>query len=481
MCSFSSNIDFNFFKSVIFYKYLIVINNMTIILVDPTSFERNEYKIMIPYSFLCLYPVLKEAGFDVKILNNFNENDLIRILKDSDIEFVGITANTSKFLNSALKISQIAKEFKLPVFWGGSHATMLPEQTLENPYIDGVVVGEGEKTIVELAKNMSSNSLKNVKGIMFKKNSKIVKCPHQKLIKNLNSLPLPAWDLVEDFPRSLLFDNKKYSFIETSRGCPFNCSFCFRQFGTLWRYKSVDRIIKEIDSLLSMGISCMEFMDDNLLLSKKRIMDLCKRIIKEKKNIQWTARGIRVDLISEELLRIMKKAGCIKIALGAESGSQRILNMLNKNVSINKILKAFGLCHKLDIMTTAFFMLDLPTETKKDIDLTMRLANKIQPTFCVFTYYRAYPKTELYKKAIQHNFKEPKTIEEWSKYDSSTIFGFSDVNPIILRGITILNKYKTHIKFLSGKKSKNEILKIMLTKTYTEFLKYFIHKDLDGL
>ena len=209
-------------------------------------------------------------------MNNFNKSDLVRTLKNSDIEFVGVTANTSKSLISALKISQIAKEFELPVFWGGPHATMLPEQVLENPYIDGVIISEGEKTIVELAKNIRSNSLKKTKGIMFKENSKIIKCPSQKLIKNLDSLPLPAWHLVKKFHRAIFFDNQKYGFIETSRGCPFNCSFCFRQFGKKWRYKSVNRIIKEIDLLLSMGISCIEFIDDNLLLSKKRMMNLCK-------------------------------------------------------------------------------------------------------------------------------------------------------------------------------------------------------------
>lgn len=235
----------------------LIIDYMNVFLVNPCSFE--EKVASIPLSLLSLYSVLENAGIDVKILNNFNHKDLIKILNNNDIDLFGITASTGIGLNPALKVSEIAKKLNIKIFWGGPHATVLPEQTLQNPNIDGVVIGEGEKTILDLVKNL--NSLENVKGIMFKKAKKIIKCPPQQLIKNLDSLPFPAWNLIKRFPRSPLLYNQKCCYMETSRGCPFNCGFCFCQFGKKWRCKSIKRVMKEIDYIESRGISSISFVE----------------------------------------------------------------------------------------------------------------------------------------------------------------------------------------------------------------------------
>lgn len=430
---------------------------MTVFLIDPHLHEKNDFNIS--FSLLSLYSALENAGFDVKILNVFDYRKLVKMLNTSEVEFVGITTNTSKSLIRALEISRMVKEMDIPVFWGGPHATMLPEQTLSNRYIDGVVLGEGERTIVELAEKINTNSLKEVEGIMFKKDGKIIKCKKRSLIKNLDELPLPAWHQVKKFPRTTFFNGKRYGLIETSRGCPFRCGFCFKQFGNIWRYKSIDRVMEEIDYLLSFGVSCIHFIDDMFLLSKKRIIELCKRIIKDKKNISWVIRGARPDQVDLELLRWMKRAGCEYICFGVESGSQRILNMINKDISIRQINKAFNLCHRMGILPRGFFMVDFPSETKKDLNLTLRLIHKIQPTLCTFTYYIPFPNTPLYQKAIEYGFREPKTIRGWANIDMRfTPQGLSKIDTFTLKTIVKWTYYRYYLKPFFDKRRKENLL-----------------------
>ncbi|MCW1296107.1 MAG: B12-binding domain-containing radical SAM protein [Candidatus Parvarchaeota archaeon] len=443
-----------------------------ILLINPLILEKR--KTVTPLSLLYLYSVLESHGFEVMLLHEkIRKKEFINMIKRLNVNFAGITTTTSKSLLGALKITKILKSLGITVFWGGPHATMLPNQTLSEVNIDGVVIGEGERTILELAKNFNKNQifLKNIKGIMFKRNNKIISCPPQKLIDDLDSLPFPAWYLIKDFPK-LYSSDEKYAFIESSRGCPFKCGFCFKQFGYKWRYKSIPRTLAEMKYLSSLKISNFYFVDDNFLISRKRVIKLCKNIIKEFKEVKWYIRGARVDQVDAELINIMKKAGCESISFGVESGSQRILDMINKQTTIKKVEKAFKLCNKVGIETGAFFIVDFPNETKSDLIKTIKLIKKIKPSRVVISYYMPYPGTRLYQKCKECGFTEPKNIVEWAKCNSK-LNRLSKNNPIIIKTLTKMIDYINCLEYNIKKTNLLDAVKVSIRYIYENLKKNY--------
>jgi len=377
---------------------------MKILLINPpgkTSF------IAPPLGLMSLAASLRNSGHFPKILDylieNFNQDSIIKNVQKADL--IGITA-VSPHINNALNLaSLIKKEFpdKIIVL-GGAHASLLPQETIKNnPFIDFLIRGEGEIRIIQLIEYIQNQrKLEELDGIVFKKDGEIINLQPKKFIQNLDDLPIPAYDLIPFKKYSLYLQGQFQPAITmlTSRGCPFNCIYCSKPvFGSFLRTRSPESILEEIFFLKkSYNIKEIIFYDDTFTLNRQRIIDLCRLLIQENLKINWKCET-RVNLVDEELLKIMKKAGCYLISYGLESGNQRILDVLKKGINLKEIKKAVQLTHEVEIETLGYFMLGIPGETEKEIEQTIDLAKKLKLDYAQFSIATAYSGTELYEIA----------------------------------------------------------------------------------
>ncbi|MCD6514367.1 MAG: cobalamin-dependent protein [Candidatus Odinarchaeota archaeon] len=351
-----------------------------------------------------LASVARKKGHDVKIVDSIGENltfdDFKRKISQYDPDIIGITATTS-MIPDAYRVAKIAKENNpnIVVIIGGPHVTFLPEYTLrECPYIDIVVRGEGEITFSEILDSIEKGKrYKKILGITYKSNSGIIKStPPRPLIKNVDNIPIPAFDLFNW--DAYKFNNVRYGTIITSRGCPFNCIFCSSSllFGKRYRAHSTDRVLEEIKILYEkFHIREIEFLDDTFTLNRRRAKEIAQRLISEGYDLSWAASS-RVDTFDKETGAIMHKSGAHTIYFGLESGTQKILDMIGKGISLDQSLKAVKIAKEIGIKTLGSFIIGFPQETKDDIERTINFAKHVNVDYAQFTIATPYPGTKLW-------------------------------------------------------------------------------------
>ncbi|MBU2473004.1 MAG: radical SAM protein [Patescibacteria group bacterium] len=377
---------------------------MKILLINPpgkTSF------IAPPLGLMSLATSLRNSGHFPKILDylieNFNQDSLFNDIQKVDL--IGITS-VSPHINNALNLARLIKK-KFPdkiIVLGGAHASLLPQETIENnPFIDFLIRGEGEIRIIQLIEYIQGQiKLKELDGIVFKKDGKIINLQPKKFIQNLDNLPMPAYDLIPFKKYSLYLQSQFQPAITmlTSRGCPFNCIYCSKPvFGSSIRTRSPKSILEEIIFLKkNYNIKEIIFYDDSFTLKKEKITKFCQLIIENNIKINWKCET-RVNLVDQELLNLMKKAGCYMICYGIESGNQKILDILKKGITLEQIEKAIIITKKAKIKILGYFMIGIPQETEKNIKETINFAKKLNPDYAQFSIATAYPGTELYQIA----------------------------------------------------------------------------------
>jgi len=331
-------------------------------------------------------------------------------------DIVGISVMTCKY-GSASKVSILCKEFNpiMKVIWGGAHPTIQANAVLENDFVDFVIRGEGELAMVELccALVKGDNTFNKIKNLSYKKDGDIVHMPLRDLISNIDELLPPAKDL-SLYPN--IYSSSNMGEIITLRGCPFECAFCGAQniWGRKVRFMSLGKIIKEItDICKNYNTKEFWFWDDTFTLNRRRTLELCQKLIDERLNISWGC-TTRVDMVDDDLLKRMKMAGCNLIEFGIETGSERMLKLIKKNISLEQIMEAVKLVrkHKIDLKT--FFMIGFPEETKEDIEQTKHLIKKLNARGVVLSVFTPYPGTELYHRTEELGLlpKNP----DWSQF-----------------------------------------------------------------
>lgn len=371
-----------------------------------------------PLGLLYIAAALEKAGHEVKIIDNETEEmpleELGRLAKDWQPEIIGISATTVTFK----KARETARHFKsilpqVPIIFGGPHLASFPKISLEFPEIDFVVVGEGEITIVELVSALTSQQnqgLENIKGLAFKKDDQIIQNPLRPEVANLDELPNPAWHLIDlKKYHDVMSKKKRLATMMSSRGCPYNCLWCDPEgrFGKMFRARSANNILDEIDYLYQKGIREIIFYDDTFTVNRDRIVDFCHKLIAKKLDLVWECRT-RVNLVDDDLLRLMKKAGCYRIRFGVESGNDEILRFIRKNITKEQVRNAFNWSHKNHIETFAYFMLGLPQETEKTVEETIDFSLEIKPDFVMYSPTQVFNKSnDLFKWASERGYIAP--------------------------------------------------------------------------
>lgn len=399
---------------------------MKILLVKPSiRFKTTVPKPSLGLAYIAAY-LEKKSNHETKIIDMYShEMSLDSILSEIQVfspGMIGFSAATPQINivgNIAKTIKEnIGKDICLTV--GGPHPSTVPERTLiENPYLDIAVFGEGEETMFELSNALDNGeSLSSVAGIAYRDQGKIKINSSRPIIKNIDDIPFPAWHKL-DMNLYLNFNflfNKKVFPIITSRGCTNRCTFCDTHgvwLGKL-RMRSAKNIVDEMSALnATYGVNHIDIYDDNFTINKQRAELICNEIENRDLRITWNCNG-RVDRVNKEMLERMKKAGCIYISYGIESGSQEILDFTRKNITLEQIRSAVKLTKESGLRVGGYFMMGFPPETEEHIKKTVELIKELDLDWVSeLSILVPYPGTEIY-----NDMKREGLIirEDWDNY-----------------------------------------------------------------
>ena len=395
---------------------------MKITLIQPRVGHNPSY-IHEPLNLGYIATYFIEKGYkDVSIHIGAFETDKEIISDVSEATIVGFTA-TSPMMKHAEELVGKIKENNPDtiIVFGGSHPSVLPENTLKNKNIDVVVRGEGEITMLEIVQAVEKGaSFKGITGVSYKNKGDIIHKPDRELIKDIDTIPFPNRKLIKQ-EKFLEIGYKKYgdrgAWVFSSRGCPYHCTYCasWRIWTRKWRARSPENIIKEIHELVdTYNVDRINFADDTFTISRKRVAEFCNLLKKENLQISWGC-NVRVDNVDKELFKIMKSAGCTEVWIGAESGSPIILKDIKKGITLTQIKNAFKWSKEAGLKRRAYLMIGSPKESKETIIQTEKLVHEINPDTLEFSILTPYPGCENYEMAKKEGYVSDD--RDWSKID----------------------------------------------------------------
>jgi len=383
-------------------------SRLNVVLALPRWFTQRPIQ---PMGLLYLASMLRRAGHRVRIIDGeveqIGHDDLAAIVASERPDFFGITSTTAQATRAfALAQAVKAKAPETFVALGGPHASSLPERSMQEcDALDAVVFGEGERTILEIMGRLAAReSLEGVHGTAYRGPGGIVVNASRELIEDLDTIPFPAWDLIpmQKYVASTWFPNKvkQYTNVFTSRGCPYGCTFCGAK--TTWtrkfRARSPENVVAEMEEVYKrFGIPNFFISDDLFTLKRTRVMEICTLILEKQLPLTWTCLS-RVNTIDAEMLALMKKAGCYLISYGLESGSQEVLDKLDKGTTVEQGIKAVEMTKAAGIKVFGSFMIGSPGETPETVEATIRLIRKMKLDEVGLGVTTAYPGTDLFEQ-----------------------------------------------------------------------------------
>ncbi len=392
---------------------------------------------------------LKEvfAGYDNyrKIINDTNHpvwQDIKKRIAEYKPDLIGMTIVLSATLKCAENIARLAKEVDpdVKIIVGGPHATLVYDNTITKDWVDYVARQEGEHAMLELARG---DDLSGIKGLSYKDEAgKPVHNKPRELMSDLDSLPFPS-------PEYLLIPVKdlksNFGMITSSRGCSLNCIFCSspRLWNKRVRFRSVDNIMAELEYRHDKyGVKRYYFCDDNISINKKFGKELCKRIIAKNWDLAWSCEA-RVKSFDEELLKLMKEAGCKRIKLGVESGSDKVLEYMKKGITVKDVRETVKLIEKAGIEMTIYILLGMPVEEPEDIEMTYSLLEEIKPAYVSLSVATPHIGSELWDRMKESNIDFPEDL--WADYyaQSATTILNKNINKEVVDRFLALNERET--------------------------------------
>jgi len=387
----------------------------------------------IGLSYIASY--LRDKNIEVKIVDTqVVTKPLNSVIREFNPDIIGITCVTA-LVHSTIEVARIIKkEFpEKMIIVGGIHPTVRPQDFLVEKSIDYVALGEGEITMYEFVRAVDlGQDPATVPGIMCMRSGKVVSAPLRQMVKDIDTFPMPAWDLLPMDEYRVSPDNRtgeRIGVVLTSRGCPFDCIFCSNRLLTQKTYRahSVERVCNEVDNLIkNYKVKQIFINDDNFAVDKNRAKDICREFIKRDINtkISWWAEA-RADCVDEELLLLMAKANCRIISYGLESGNQRLLDLIQKRITLQQIREAIELTKKTGIEIRASFILGLPTETREESLRTIRFAKELNIDQVRFALATPFPGTRLWEIAQEEGTL---AFDSWKQF--SMMAGYSRGLPV---------------------------------------------------
>jgi len=428
----------------------------TIILISPPPLTTDwaSKKVLsgspgIRMGLLSIGSVLDQQGYRVKILDGIlGKMDLafeLNQINPQETLFVGISSMTAQ-LPSAVKAATIIREKypSLPIIWGGVHATLFPEETCADSLVDVVVIGEGEYTCLELAESLlGQKEINSIKGVVYKNSEGKTVFTGNRDHHELDTLPFPNYELfrLDDYIYRAIIDRENIKNRKSGRmlsmhsgmGCPYKCTFCINttvyregKYYTKspYRGKSAARLLDEIGVLIEKyKVDFIDFVDENFFVDKNRFFKFLDGIEERKFKFSWfvsvRANYFNQNYLTNDVIARVSELGCVMMGIGAESGSQRVLDFLKKGITVEQIEHAASLLNKHRIVSEFSFMIGLPYETSEDILKTIHFVKKLRE---IGPYvgtqspqlYRPIPGGELYNECITLGFVAPKNIREWT-------------------------------------------------------------------
>ena len=411
----------------------------TLLIVPPLLMEEryNEYSSAAgtspPLGLGYIAAVLKKGGHQVNIIDglieNLTLNQLMDRIKKYNPDVIGLALNLINY-NNTLKLGSLIKEINkdIKIVAGGPHVSTDPLGSLKDSPFDFGVYGEGEYTYLELIDALEKNkNLDNIRGLVHKKNHKVIKNLPRALIQNLDEIPFPARELfvpLKNYKLSIFYYKRSPVTTQmTSRGCPFKCIFCDHNvFGHTFRGHSPEYVVDEMELLKDKyKMKEIMFYDDTFTLNKKRALDICDEIIKRKLDILWSI-GARIDTVDKNLLSKMKKAGCWNIGYGIETGNPEVMKFIKKGIDLPQVKKVVKESVNMGIEVRGLFMLGHPTETKKTLRDTIEFAKSLPLHSVNFSITYPLIGTELYDIADQYGYFNKEKLEEFIGHPSDPIF-----------------------------------------------------------
>lgn len=417
---------------------------------------------------------LRDKGHSVSIIDmdalGMTFSDLRNAVESKKPDMVGISAMTPQ-IESAFKIAEKVKQVdkSIPVVIGGIHSSVFPEQVLNNKWVDFVVIGEGEISFYELVEKISSNdslSFKEVKGIGYRNNNQIVITPQRSLIRDLDSLPFPLWEELQFHKSSRILstdsENSKTYPILGTRGCPYHCIFCASNtvFKRAYRSRSAENIYEEILFLRKKyKAKQFDFVDDTFTINKEVLLSLCDLILENKLDIKFSLNA-RVNTVDEEMLRKIKKAGCINLDFGVESGDPSVLRKLRKGINRDQIESTHHLAKKVGLHVTSFFMVGNPGEDWASIKKTVDFVKTLETDYPTCSIATPFPGTELYEIGNRNGWIK---VRDWSKYITTPYF-MNNYQPVMSNGVLSQEEILKAYYYLNA-----EFAKIKLRTKYGKY------------
>lgn len=346
-----------------------------------------------------LISVLCNAGHKVFFIDNYLQpSDFLETdyLIANQIDYVGIYADTICYRDTRRMLNSL-QTLRDRGLWNGKIVVGGPHTSADlgsiPDFVDHIVIGEGEQAILDIISGCAP---------------RIVQAP---LVENLDGLPSPAWDYFVNLPYDFTADwipVEPVFTMNTSRGCPFQCTFCSvaSVWGRRYRYFSAERVLNDVKYLVEKyRAKGIYFREDNFSANRRRVIEFCNGLLEQGINVQWMCET-RADSLDRELIELMHKAGCVAFYIGVESGSQRVLDFLRKGITIEQIEAVFRWCSEIGVNTYASFIVGVPTETPKERQLNREFAKKIRATTTGFNIFVGIPRSPLYEYVLEHSLYE---------------------------------------------------------------------------
>ena len=406
---------------------------MRVLLVNP-SYPFEEFPrllVTLPY----LAGTLREEGHEVEILDlllaRTTPEKIERRMASFRPELVGITSVTLNH-HIASFIAEVVRKCDegVPIAMGGPHVSFEIEGSfLDLPALDFIGIGEGEPTMLELARALEGKmDLRDVRGLALRDGERIVRTAPRPPEKELDRIPAPARDLVP-LARYLAFD--AHASVVTSRGCPQSCIFCSAPAwsGRRVRYRTPSLCVDEIEELAGLGFSDITIEDDSFTLNRKHFLTICADLIRRSTNVRWNAFS-RVDTITPEIVETMARAGCQAICFGVESGSQEMLDLVKKRTDLQKVREAMRMTQAAGISAIASFIIGLPGETAETLRKTVEFANQLHDEFGSlygFHVLAPFPGSEVRERAADYGLEI--LTNDWRLYDANHVVSCTEGAP----------------------------------------------------